>query len=165
MSGRRRGGFDESILVFLQLNTMFEMKLLTLKAVLFWICWITIKPAHMSFHQGCPLVHSLLRRLVVTFPRSLCPCWEILAYFRQNGWVTHVHTANKMLYFSFLQQNKMFRKNISSSHCSLSLAAAATYSLPSSVQHIKCVLSTYTKPMCQNICFDFLSQKSQGMWL
>lgn len=31
MSGRRRGGFDENILVFLQLNTMFEIKLQTLK--------------------------------------------------------------------------------------------------------------------------------------
>lgn len=31
MSGLRRGGFDENILVFLQLNTMFEMKVLTLK--------------------------------------------------------------------------------------------------------------------------------------
>lgn len=63
MSGRRRGGFDESILVFLKLNTMFETA--DFKAILFWIGWITIKTsALVPLPRLSP---SLQRKSGITF--------------------------------------------------------------------------------------------------
>lgn len=67
MSGLRRGGFDESTLIFLKRNTMFEMKILTLKPLYLGFSQITIKT---SAHVPSPQALSV-RKLGITFLQSL----------------------------------------------------------------------------------------------